>query len=128
MVMRSVAALVAISSWLAISNHCAFSAIAARTDSIENGCPFHSKPVKPKSSDTQPCCKILRAVVTTHAKNLAPAIVDLVPSNFALEKLMAFVPPEISFAPATLDTGPPGKTSFTELIGSVRAHAPPSRA
>ena len=30
-----------------------------------------------------------------------------------------------SVAPLLLDTGPPGKTSFVELIGSLRAHAPP---
>jgi hypothetical protein len=127
-VTRSVVALIAISSWLTISNHCAFSAITTKRDSTESGCPFHSKPVKPKSSDTQPCCKILRAVATTHAKNLAPTIVDLVLPDFALEKLIAFAPPEISFPRATLDTGPPGTTSFAELIGSIRAHAPPTRA
>ena len=125
---RSIVALIAISSWIAISNHCAFRAIATKTDSIENGCPFHSKPVKPKSSDMQPCCKILRAVVTTPAKSFAPAIVALVRADFAVEKPAVFAPLEISFVPETLATGPPGTTSFLELIASMRAHAPPSRA
>lgn len=71
------------------------------------------------------CCKILRAVSTTPAKILAPAITDLVHVDLAFATLSVFEPPKISFTPATLDTGPPGTTSFVELIGSMRAHAPP---
>src|SRR5437868_9707974 len=133
---RSVAALIAIFSWLALSNHCAFSAISHcgtgfqpvsehRQDADATACPFHSKPGKSKNSGSQPCCKILRAVVATPAKSLAPAMVDVIRADFAVEKLIVFAPPKISFALATLDTGPPGTTFFAELIGSIRAHAPP---
>jgi len=123
---RWVIVAITICSWIAISNHCAFRAIATRPDAIESGCPFHSKPAKPqpRPAGTE-CCKILRAVSTTPAKILAPAIVDLVHVDLAFAEVAVFPPPKISFLPATLDTGPPGTTSFVELIGSVRAHAPP---
>ena len=96
---------ITICSWIAISNHCAFRAIATRPDAIESGCPFHSKPAKPqpRPAGTE-CCKILRAVSTTPAKILAPAIVDLIHVDLALDTLAVFPPPKISFLPAALDT------------------------
>jgi hypothetical protein len=120
---------ITICSWIAISNHCALRAIATKTNTTQSGCPFHSKPAKPQPQPAgTECCRILRAVSTTPAKILAPAIVDLVHVDLAFAELAVFPPPKISFMPATLDTGPPGTTSFVELIGSMRAHAPPSRA
>jgi hypothetical protein len=117
-----------ICSWIAISNHCSLRALATKTDTTESGCPFHSKPAKPQPPAGTECCKILRAVSTTPAKILAPAIVDLVQVDLAFDTLAVFPPPKISFTPATLDTGPPGRTSFIELIESMRALAPPVRA
>jgi len=126
---RGVIVALTICSWIAISNHCALRAIAAKTVMPQSGCPFHSKPAKPLQQPSgAECCRILRAVSTTPAKILAPAIVDLVHVDLAITTLAVFPPLEISFLPATLDTGPPGTTSFVELIGSMRAHAPPSRA
>jgi hypothetical protein len=126
---RWVIVAITISSWIAISNHCALRAIATKTDTTQGGCPFHSKPAKPQPQPAgTECCKILRAVSTTPAKTLAPAIVDLVHVDLAFAEVVVFPPPKISFLPATLDTGPPGTTSFVELIGSMRAHAPPFRA
>jgi hypothetical protein len=118
-----------ICAWIAISNHCAFAAIGTKPASAQSECPFHSKPAKPQqpAAGTQ-CCKILRAVSTTPVKILAPTIVDLLHVDLPFERLAVFPPPKILFLPATLDTGPPGTTSFAELIGSMRAHAPPSRA
>ena len=118
-----------ICSWIAISNHCAIRAITTTTDATQSGCPFHSKPAKPQPQPAgTECCKILRAVSTTPAKILAPAIVDLVQVDLAFDRLAVFPPPKISFTPATLDTGPPDRTSFIELIESMRALAPPVRA
>jgi len=126
---RGVIVALTICSWIAISNHCAFRAIATKTDRAESGCPFHSKPAKPQPPPAgTECCKILRAVSTTPAKILAPAIVDLIHVDLPLVKFAAFAPPKISFTRLSLDTGPPGRTSFVELIGSMRAHAPPSFA
>jgi hypothetical protein len=117
---------VTICSWIAISNHCSLRAITTTTDTTQSECPFHSKPAKPQPQPAGiECCKILRAVSTTPAKILAPAIFDLVQVDFAADVIAVFPPPIISFTPATLDTGPPGRTSFVELIGSMRAHAPP---
>jgi hypothetical protein len=100
-----------------------------RQDADATSCPFHSKPTKPQSQPAGiECCKILRAVSTTPAKILAPAIVDLVQVDRALDAVAIFATPKISFTPTTLDTGPPGRTLFVELIESMRAHAPPFRA
>jgi hypothetical protein len=121
--LRCLIIVVTILSWIAISNHCALRAFAAKSQTTSS-CPFHSKPAKPqpKSSATE-CCKILRATAPTLAKNPAPAVAD-----FSFGGFIVVAPPEVSFAQATLDTGPPGKTSFTELSPSLRAHAPPFRA
>jgi hypothetical protein len=117
---------ITICSWIAISNHCAFSAIATKTGPAQNGCPFHSKPSTPQPQPIgTACCKILRAVATTPAKNLAPTIGDLPHFDLGFAELPVFTPPKILFTAATLDTGPPGRTFFAELIGSIRAHAPP---
>jgi len=118
-------ALVTILSWFAISNHCVLAVAIAQNGPTKSECPFHSHPSKPekqKDSGAQPCCKILRAVVPTLAKTVTRAIVDLVFASFVV-----LAPPKIFFSFVTLDTGPPGTTSFAELIGSIRAHAPPFR-
>lgn len=126
---RCLIAVITICAWIAISSHCALRALTTKADTTQSGCPFHSKPDKPQPQPTgTECCKILRAVSTTPAKILAPAIVDLVHVDLAFDTLAAFPLPKISFSQATLDTGPPGRTSFVELIGSMRAHAPPFRA
>jgi hypothetical protein len=67
-------------------------------------------------------------VWTAPAKTLAPTIVDLLNVDVGFAEIATLASPKISFAPATFDTGPPGTTSFVELIGSMRAHAPPSLA
>ncbi len=115
---------ITICSWLAISNHCTIGALAGKAQTKQSGCPFHSKPAKPKTNSTE-CCKILRATSTPPAKTLAPAIVDLSDVDLAFTQFVILAPPRIYFRSATLDTGPPGKTAFTELNRSMRAHAPP---
>src|SRR6184192_3861436 len=87
---RSVTVAIAICSWLTISNHCAFGAIADRGRETPSACPFHSEPVKPQPqpSGTQ-CCKILRAVVPMVTKSWARddarfSGVDLRVDEFAL--------------------------------------------
>jgi hypothetical protein len=110
---------VTICSWLALSNHCAFGALTAKRQTTQSSCPFHSKPAKPQQQSIA-CCKTLRALGPAAVKNFSPAVVDFVFSEIAVGR-----PPKISFAPATLDTGPPGKTSFVAFSGNVRAHAPP---
>ena len=67
---RAAIVAVVICSWLAISNHCAFAALATKTDAASHGCPFHSKPKEKPSAGTQ-CCKILRAVTPVATKGWA---------------------------------------------------------
>jgi len=120
---------ISICAWLAISNHCALALTASPERATKNECPFHSHSQKPaKQKDSAPCCKILRAVTPAPTKNVAPSIVDLIHVDLTFDPLAVFPPPKISFQPATLDTGPPGTTSFVELVGSICAHAPPSLA
>jgi len=116
---------VTILSWIAISNHCTLRAFAGKIQPA-GGCPFHAKSSQPQpKSPATECCKILRAVPATPANNLAPAIIDLLPIDKPFHQIASADSLQISLAPATLDTGPPGKTSFVELTGSLRAHAPP---
>lgn len=115
---------VTICSWIAISNHCALRAIAAKAET-QSSCPFHSKPAKPSSKASAECCKLLRALPTTPAKDIAPAIIDLFPVNKPFHQIAAIDPLQISLVPEAHDTGPPGKTSFVEFSANLRAHAPP---
>ena len=129
----SILTVLTMSAWLAISNHCALGAAAAapQVKSTPDECPFHSKqsaPAGPKQSSASPCCKILRAIITSSGKSVRP-MVNLVDVDLAFAKLIIFAPPKISFRGTTTDTGPPGATSFAELIlqRSILAHAPPAR-
>jgi hypothetical protein len=125
---RCAVVLVAICSWFAISNHCAFAAVATKTDSAQTACPFHSKSAKQKQEPSQlQCCKILRAVVlaqtTSWARDDAKFFdVDLCVEEFVLVALLLNEQALLS-----LDTGPPDANSFAELIlqRSLLAHAPP---
>ncbi len=108
-------------AWFAISNHCVIGATASEAKPAPSACPFHAKRTAPqKKSTDSPCCKILRATVAAKTKKIASPLVDLL-----FTEMIVFAPPTIFFGSETLDTGPPGKTSFVELIGSMRAHAPP---
>ena len=125
---RWAVALIVICSWFAISNHCAFAAVATRTDSAQTECPFHSKPVKQKQEPAQlECCKILRAVVLAQTKSWARDDGKFSDVGLRIEE---FAHPTLSHDTQTslpLDTGPPAAHSFAELIlqRSLLAHAPP---
>ena len=125
---RSVIVAIAICSWLAITNHCAFAALGTETDLVQSECPFHSKPAKQKQQSSQiQCCKVLRAVVLEKTKgwtwdNAKFSDISLRVEDFALNALQVS-----ALVPLFLDTGPPGARSFAELIlqRSILAHAPP---
>ena len=127
-IVRCATVAITIFSWLAISNHCAFGAIADRGRETQNACPFHSEPVKPQPPPSGgQCCKILRAVVPVVTKSWARddakvSSVDLCVDEFALVAHSHTTP-----APLLLDTGPPEARTFAELIlqRSLLAHAPP---
>jgi hypothetical protein len=128
---RSATVAIAICSWLAISNHCAFSAVAAPVGETQSACPFHSKPAKQKkhSAGVQ-CCKTLRAVVPTVTKSWTRNDTDFSDVDLYFEKLALIATSRNALLPLLLDTGPPGARSFAELIlqRSILAHAPPSLA
>jgi hypothetical protein len=123
---------VAICSWFAISNHCAFAALATKTDSVRVGCPFHSKPAKQeKQSAGVQCCKILRAVPSVATNSWARNDARFSEADrYHDERALIAAYSQTTLAPLFLDTGPPDAHSFAELIlqRSLLAHAPPSLA
>lgn len=127
---RGAIVVVAMCSWFAISNHCAFAALATKTDSA--GCPFHSKPAKQEKQSTgAQCCKILRAVAPVPTKNLARDDAKLSDAGGSFSQQAFTVEcSQMALVPLFLDTGPPDVHSFAELIlqRSLLAHAPPSLA
>jgi hypothetical protein len=101
----------------------------AQNAPIKSECPFHSHPSKPekqKDSGAQPCCKILRAVVPTIAKSWMRDT-DFSDVNFYFEEFALSANSRNASSLLLLDNGPPGTTSFAQLIGSMLAHAPPFR-
>jgi hypothetical protein len=118
-------------SWIAISNHCAFGAVATKSEPSQSECPFHSKPAKQKEQSTQiQCCKTLRAVVTTLAKSWTRNDTDFSDVDLCFKEFALIAYSRSQPAPLFLDTGPPGARTFAELIlqRSLLAHAPPHLA
>src|SRR5262249_2237986 len=108
---------VAICSWITISNHCAFAAIARHIDTSQTECPFHSKPAKQKEQSSQvQCCKVLRAVVFAKSNAWTRDDAKFSDTNFSAER-GAFLSGSLrAVAPLSLDTGPPlHRFSFAEL-------------
>jgi hypothetical protein len=130
--MRFAVVAVAICSWFAISNHCAFAALATKTDSVQAGCPFHSKPAKQEQPSTGvQCCKILRAVAPVATKSWTRDDAKFSEADrYYYEHARITAYSQSTLAPLFLDTGPPNARSFAELIlqRSLLAHAPPSLA
>jgi hypothetical protein len=129
---RGAIIVVAICSWFAISNHCAFAALATKKDSVEAGCPFHSKPAKQEQPSTgAQCCKILRAVTPVATKSWTRDDAKFSEADhYYDERALITAYLQTTLAPVFLDTGPPDAHSFAELIlqRSLLAHAPPSPA
>jgi hypothetical protein len=127
--MRCIGVAIAICSWIAVSNHCAFAAVATEIDKAQTECPFHSKPAKQKEQSSQvQCCKILRAVVLAKTKDWARDDAKFCDAIFPIHTSAFVVYSSQPAAPLLLDTGPPGAFSFAELVlhQSLLAHAPPT--
>ncbi|HKS03817.1 MAG TPA: hypothetical protein VJR49_00555 [Chthoniobacterales bacterium] len=121
-------ALIVICSWIAVSNHCAFAAVAPEIEKAQPECPFHSKPAKQKEHSSQvQCCKVLRAIAFAKTKDWARDDAKFCHANFPGEATALVVYPSRAPAPLLLDTGPPAAFSFAELTlqRSLLAHAPP---
>jgi hypothetical protein len=127
--MRCAAVAIAICSWIAVSNHCAFAAVTPESEKGQTDCPFHSKPGKQKEQSSQvQCCKVLRAVVFAKTKDWARNDAQFCDANFSVQADEFLAYSSRVVAPLLLETGPPGAFSFAELIlqQSLLAHAPPS--
>jgi hypothetical protein len=125
---RGAIVVIAICSWFAISNHCAFAALATKTDSAQTGCPFHSRPAKQQKQSTQAqCCKVLRAVASVSTKSWTRDDSQLSNTDGDYGARAPIL--HRTLAPLCLDTGPPDTSSFAELVlqRSLLAHAPPMR-
>jgi hypothetical protein len=124
---RSLAVGISMAAWFALSNHCALGTIAAstETESAMSGCPMHSAPAKKKPAAKIPCCKDVRAVVAKTVTAAGSAVRIIGAETFATGsvELSSRFPSEIE----VLDTGPPERISFAELVlqESMLAHAPP---
>src|SRR5215831_4115784 len=114
---RRVIVAIAICSWIAVSNHCAFAAVASEINKAQTDCPFHSKPAKQREQSSQvQCCKVLRAVVFAKTKDWTRNDAQFCDANFSVQadEFLAYWSRVV--APLLLDTGPPGAFSFAELI------------
>ena len=119
---------IAICSWIAISNHCAFAAVASEMHKAQTECPFHSKPAKQKEQSSQvQCCKVLRAVFFAKNKTWARDDAQFGVANFPIQARSLVVCSLRAATPLSLNSGPPGALSFAELIlqRSLLTHAPP---
>ncbi len=125
---RFAGVVIVICSWIAVSNHCAFAAVATDIDKAQNECPFHSKPAKQKEQSSQvQCCKVLRAVAFAKDRTWMRDDARFAAANFPIQTDPLAVCSLRTAEPLLLDTGPPGALSFAELIlqRSIFAHAPP---
>ncbi len=119
-------------AWISISNHCALGALIAETQPAMAPMHCHGNPPAPskKSSNGEmPCCKMLRATITSEAKIVEAASQNFVPiQNWIVAEVISA--PATQLSPLELDTGPPFAGSFAESVlqRSILAHAPPSLA
>ena len=126
-VVRSSVVVLTLAAWFALSNHCALGTVVPPTESgLEAiGCPMHSAPAKKEPEPKTPCCKDVRAVVAKTIMAGAMIARSVRPQTFAAQLLPP--PPRLPTEVELLDTGPPGRFSFAELVlqESMLAHAPP---
>ena len=119
--------LLALVSWFAFSNRCVLGQLFAPQQSVavQHACceKEHQPNQAPSKSDSQECCKGVHALALSAAKAVVPEPVMLA-LNYLAELELPEPQPHVS-APA--DTGPPGASSFSELVlhRSLRSHAPP---
>ena len=128
-IIRLAVVLTTIAAWFSISNHCAVGALIAKTNSAVAPMHCHGNqpaPSKKGSEEDMPCCKMLRATITSEAKIAEVATKNFVPlQDWILAELISAAEPQLS--PLKLDTGPPFTASFAESVlqRSILAHAPP---
>jgi hypothetical protein len=124
---RSGVVILSLAAWFLLSNHCALGTIVLTTESEPqmNGCPMHSAPAEKKPATKTPCCKDVRAVVAKCVGATVPGVRLICPRDYAAQIFQSL--PHVAIEIEGLDTGPPGRVSFAELVlqESMLAHAPP---
>ena len=130
-IFRGITAMLAVISWLAISNHCALglAAVADHAEAVsKHDCCASDLPVKPDrgKDSAAPCCKTLLATSAAPAKFCEARIILLVSATLDSAIVGLTLPAREIAAFQFLDTGPPGRT-FAESVlqQSLLAHAPP---
>ncbi|HEY4282679.1 MAG TPA: hypothetical protein VGM62_06395 [Chthoniobacterales bacterium] len=139
-ILRILVTVLLVASWNLATIHCAFTAAAmAASENVvlekdADECPMHASKPAPHPSPAKnnrcgelPCCKTLPATATIAAFACKPNV------SFNTQDLFetsADGPNTFVLHPNTcraLDTGPPGRHSFTELVlrRSIPAHGPP---
>lgn len=119
-------------AWMSVSNHCALGAVIAKTNSTVAPMHCHGNqpaPSKKNSQEEMPCCKLLRATVTSDAKIVQGANKNFLPLQIGIIAELIFANEALLHrTPLELDTGPPFADSFAESVlqRSILAHAPPS--
>ncbi len=129
---RMVTVLLTLLAWFSISNHCLFGAMLATGQSAMASMHCHGDPSSPSKSgdgkDRLPCCKVLRATITSQVK-LAPATGEdlYLSSSSILAESIRTNDAQFHRAPLHPDAGPPLAVSFAESVlqQSIFAHAPP---
>jgi hypothetical protein len=114
-------------AWFLLSNHCALGVIASPAEAAPEttGCPMHSAPTQKKPALKTPCCKDVRAVVAKCVGATMPGVRLICPRDYAPQIFQPMLRGAVEIE--GLDTGPPGRVSFAELVlqESMLAHAPP---
>ena len=129
-VIRLAVVLTTMVAWFSISNHCAVGALSAKANSAMAPMHCHGNqpaPSKKSSDDEMPCCKMLRATITSEAKIVEVTSKNFVPiQDWIVAELVSAVKTQLPSL--ELDTGPPFAGSFAESVlqRSILAHAPPS--
>jgi hypothetical protein len=117
-------------AWVSISNHCVIGAlVTAKTQSAMVPTRCHGNqpsPANKNGKEEMPCCKLLRATVTSEAKTVQVLAKAFLPIQTWIVAQL-FSAPETLLVPQELDTGPPFAGSFAESVlqRSILAHAPP---
>src|SRR5437667_2130608 len=130
-VIRFALVLTTLAAWFSISNHCALGGLIAKTNSTVATMHCHGNqpaPSKNSSEEKMPCCKLLRATVTSDAKTVQVANKNFLPVQIGIIAQIIFAnEARLHRTSLEFDTGPPFADSFAESVlqRSILAHAPP---
>src|SRR5437016_56497 len=131
-IFQATISVLAIMTWFAITNHCALGAIItsrSQSTTVQPHCHGgQSSPAQKGSDEETPCCKLLRATVTSTAKTLQAGSENFVGvQSWTIAEMTFSDEARLHNAVQQLGTGPPSVSSFAESVlqRSIFAHAPP---